>query len=289
MTNTKKTFFEKAKMKLKIFWLRHRFKFVIALLIFAFLLAFFWNNIVISIHSGHAGVLWSRFSGTKMNKVYGEGLHIIWPWDIMYDYTLRYLEHHAELKILTSRGLYVDMDISYRFHPEREDRLPDLHKLWGPQYAEKFVDPEVRAAAIAVLGDVTPEELFSISTQKIQSSIYDILEKQFKGQFIRIHDILITKLLLPSSISDAIERKITQEQLNEEYDFRLMVAEKEKQRKVIEATGVQLFNSISKIDILKWKGLTVTSEIARSTNAKVIIMGTGEKGLPVILNADGGK
>ena len=89
------------KLWLKNIWYRHKFKIIISLLIISFLLAYFWQNIFISILPGHAGVLWKRFQGgTVTDKVYGEGLHIIFPWDKMYDYSLRIQQKKNEMKIL---------------------------------------------------------------------------------------------------------------------------------------------------------------------------------------------
>jgi regulator of protease activity HflC (stomatin/prohibitin superfamily) len=58
------------------------------------------------------------------------------------------------------------------------------------------------------------------------------------------------------------------------------------QRKIIEAEGIRQFEELSKIPILKWKGLEVTSEFAKSNNSKIIIMGNGKNGLPLLLNSD---
>ena len=300
-----KAFFGKIKIWWKKIWRRHRIKIIILLLIFAFLLAYFWNNIFISIYPGHAGVLWRRFGGTVTTKVYGEGLHVIFPWDKMYIYSLRNQQRTVSMKILTGGGLYIDVDFSIRFRPERPPTfiykgseadykgLPPqhygialLHKRWGPDYVNVFVLPEAKATMIASIGEVKREQLQAMKTIDIQTEARKNLEQQFNASNIYLQDLLITRLIIPKSISDAIERKLTQEQLLQEYDFRVQVAEKEKERKKIEALGINLFESISNIPILKWKGLTVTSEIARSNNAKVIVIGTGDGGLPIILNAD---
>ena len=76
------------------------------------------------------------------------------------------------------------------------------------------------------------------------------------------------------------------EQLSYELDYKLLSEEKEKKRKIIEADGIRQFEEISKISILKWKGLEVTSEFAKSNNAKIIIMGNGKNDLPLLLNPD---
>jgi regulator of protease activity HflC (stomatin/prohibitin superfamily) len=282
-----KAFFGKIKIWWKKFWYRYKVRIIIFLLIFAFLVAYLWNNIFISIHSGEAGVMWYRFSGgTVMDKVYGEGLHVIFPWDKLFVYSIRTKERHDAVKILTSGGLYVEMDVSYRFHPERKSSLPYLHRVWGPQFVDKFVSPEAKAAAIAVLGDCSPKELYSLNTKFIQNKIRLLLCDEFKNSYIILEDFLITRLTLPKTIKNAIERKLTQEQLLKEYNYRLKVAEKEKERKKIEAWGINIFSRISNIPILKWKGLSVTSEIARSNNTKVIVIGKGDRELPIILDAE---
>lgn len=275
------------KRKLRFFWHRNKFKFLVATLLLIFIAAYFWTDIFISIHAGEAGVMWKRFQGgTVTDKVYGEGLHVIFPWDKLAAYEVRVQERREAVKVLTSMGLYVEMDISVRFYPERKSLLPFLHKEWGPLYADKFVVPESKAAAIAVLGEYPPEKLFSLDSTDIQRRIKKKLDTEFRKSHIILHDFLISRLALPQRIKDAIERKLEKEQLLQEYRFRVEVAKKEKERKEIEAQGIQLFQQISGIDILKWQGLTVTSEIARSQNAKVIIVGTGPGGLPVILNAE---
>ncbi|MCP5046262.1 MAG: prohibitin family protein [bacterium] len=287
MSEEKQSIYTRIRLIWKSFWSRHRFKIIIGTLILSFFVVYLWRNIFISIGTGHAGVLWKRFSGgTVTDKVYGEGLHIIFPWDVMADYDVRIQERNESVKVLTSMGLYVSMDISFRFYPERNTLLPLLHQEWGPRYAEKFVVPESKAAAIAVLGEYKPEDLFSLDTTEIQRKIKKKLDTEFRKSHIILHDFLISRLALPKTISDAIERKLEKEQLLQEYKFRLQVEEKEKERKEIEAQGIRLFEQISGIPILKWQGLTVTSEIARSNNAKVIVIGTGAGGLPIILNAD---
>jgi prohibitin 1 len=39
---------------------------------------------------------------------------------------------------------------------------------------------------------------------------------------------------------------------------------------------------------LRWRGIEATLELARSPNAKVVVVGSGRNGLPLILNTEGG-
>ncbi len=98
---------------------------------------------------------------------------------------------------------------------------------------------------------------------------------------------------MPPEVEAAINRKEEQKQLNLEYDYRLLREAKETERKRIEASGIREFQDIVSSGItdsyLRWKGIEATLELARSNNAKVVIVGGGKDGLPIILgNMDDG-
>jgi prohibitin 1 len=61
------------------------------------------------------------------------------------------------------------------------------------------------------------------------------------------------------------------------------------ERKSIEAAGIAEFQRIVSEGIsdqlLKWKGIETTKALAESENAKIVIVGSGENGLPVIFNS----
>lgn len=273
------------KEKVIDYWDRHTIGVSLTLLIFSFFIALFWKDIFISIDSGEQGIRWSRFNGTEISEIYGEGLHMIFPWDRMYIYNTRLQNKNDTLNILTSEGLTVKVEFSYRFYLLR-DSIPTIHKNLGVTYAASFVKPEVEAASIAIIGNFSPEQLYKMSTLIIQSTIKYYLSKQLLEQNVVMDDYLIRKIALPDQVSSSIERKMVAEQLSYEFNYKLSIEEKEKQRKIIEADGIRQFEELSKISILKWKGLEVTSEFAKSNNAKIIIMGNGKNDLPIILNSD---
>ena len=94
-------------------------------------------------------------------------------------------------------------------------------------------------------------------------------------------------MTLPATIKEAIERKLKQEQESLEYEFRLISAQKEAERQVIEAQGKSDANRILSQSlndqILKDKGIEATLMLAKSTNAKVVVIGSGKDGMPLIL------
>jgi len=277
--------YHKIKAWFKKKWNKYKYGIVITTLILLFLIIYFWKNIFISIHPGYKGVLWHRFGGTVLTRVYGEGVHAILPIDRMILYDIKRQNIDDSISILTSEGLYIDLQYSFRFHPIA-DSVAVIHQSIGSDYLAKIVLPEVRGAALSVIGNYTPEKLYKMSTLFIQASIRHHLLKQLSPYNIIIEDIIITKITLPETIKASIERKLAAEQLSMEFDYKLMIEEKERQRKAIEASGIREFETVSGISILKWKGLEVTSELAKSENAKIIIMGNGDQDLPILLNTE---
>jgi regulator of protease activity HflC (stomatin/prohibitin superfamily) len=128
-----------------------------------------------------------------------------------------------------------------------------------------------------------------MSTQIIQSIIKQYVYKQILDHNIILEDFLIKKIELPKTIAEAIEQKMSKEQLLQEFDFLVGIEKKEKERKIIEAEGIKSFETISNIPILKWRGLEVTEKLSTSPNSKIILVGTGSNQLPILLNADGNK
>ena len=75
--------------------------------------------------------------------------------------------------------------------------------------------------------------------------------------------------------------------------FKKLRLEKERQeaeRKRIEAKGVSDFQTIVSqsinANLLQWKGIEATEALAKSQNAKIVVIGSGKNGLPVILNPE---
>jgi len=137
------------------------------------------------------------------------------------------------------------------------------------------------------VGRYTPEQLYSSKREIIQSEILSETQKILKDQFVQLNEVLVRDVALPTTIKDAIERKLKQEQESLEYEFRLEKAQKEAERQRIDAEGKANANRILNASlsslILQEKGIQATLELAKSPNSKVIVIGSGDKGMPIIL------
>lgn len=245
----------------------------------------------ITIDSGEAGVLYKTFDeGVVTDKPpLGEGFHIVAPWNRVFVYEVRQQEVFEKLKVLSSNGLDIQLEASAWFQPRIED-LGKLHQEKSEMYIERILLPAIRSAARSVVGRYTPEQLYSSKRDAIQEEIFEETQKIVEDQYIQLNDILVRDVTLPETIKDAIERKLKQEQESLEYEFRLVTAKKEAEKVTIEAQGKADANRILSASlndqILRDKGIDATLKLAQSPNAKVVVVGNGESGLPLILGSD---
>ncbi|MFW5659633.1 MAG: prohibitin family protein [Bacteroidota bacterium] len=240
-----------------------------------------------TVESGQAAVIFRPFSGgLAVEQVYGQGLHIIAPWNTMYVYSVRLQETSETMDVLASNGLSILMDVSFRFRPNKT-KLGFLHDELGPQYKEKLIQPEMRSAARKVIGKYKPEQLYSTKRQVIQKEIEKELKSTLEKRFVNVDAVLIRSIQLPKKITEAIELKLKQEQEFLQYEFRIQKASKEAERKRIEAKGIRdrqrIINEGLTDRYLKYKGIEATERLADSKNSKVVVIGGGDEGLPLIL------
>lgn len=242
----------------------------------------------VTIGSGQAGVLYKTFGGGVVTDQppLGEGFHIVAPWNKVYVYEVRRQEIFEKMKVLSSNGLDIQLDASAWYKP-KYDELGKLHQEIGENYLNRILLPTIRSAARSVVGRYTPEQLYSSKRDAIQAEIFEETKKIVSDQYIILDEILVRDVTLPSTIKEAIERKLKQEQESLEYEFRLVTANKEAERQIIEAQGKAKANEILSASltdkILQDKGIEATTKLAESQNSKVIVIGSGDSGLPIIL------
>jgi regulator of protease activity HflC (stomatin/prohibitin superfamily) len=240
-----------------------------------------------SIGSGGLGVKFNPLSGgTDLDKVYGEGLNIHAPWVEVIQYDVRVQEQLEQLNALSSNGLTIGMEISIRWRPDA-DSLPNLHQTYGTDYAEKLVLPELRSAVREVVGQFTPEELYSTRRNELQTNVLERVASAVESRYVDVEAVLIRDVSLPQQIRSAIENKLEEEQRVEQARLSIQRAEQEANRKRVEAQGdadrARIIAESLSPGFLKFQGIQATLELAKSPNAKTVIIGAGGDGLPVIL------
>lgn len=274
---------------------RYLLPITVAALLAAFFILTFSDRMLVTIPAGHSGVKWKRFAGgTVLDRIYHEGFHMIWPWDEMAIYDLRFHTVDRDFPAIDSEGLRFTAQVSTRLRPKAHT-LPLLHQKVGQNYVAVLVVPEVASHARSVISKYSAQEVYSdaLKRSEVRETIRQItrvempLRQEKDLDLIEIEDILIRDITLPPLVALAIEEKIRQKHLDQEWLYRLSREQKESERKVIEATGIQRFQEIVARGIsenyLRWKGIDATLKLAESNNAKIVIIGSSPSGLPIIL------
>ena len=259
------------------------------IILLAFVLIIFISKSSINIGYGEAGVLFKTFGGGVVTDKapLSEGFHIIAPWNKVYIYNVKQQEFfEGNMQVLSSNGLEISLDVSVLYQPIYNE-LGLLHKTKGENYVNIVLIPQIRAVARSVVGRYTPEQLYSTKRDAIQNEIYEETQKVVENQHIQLNAVLVRDGSLPLAIKEGIERKLIQEQEALEYEFRIEKAKQEAEKQRIDAEGKAAANRILSASItnmiLKEKGIEATKELSTSPNAKVIVIGSGEDGMPIIL------
>jgi len=282
-----------------------------------------WPYVVVTVPSGRVGVLWRRLyafdlycgcfagRGTAVDprEIREEGLHIIWPWDKLFLYDLRLQSATQTYNAISKDGVNVTAQINVRFQLAH-NTVAVLHKFIGPDYLKSVIAPEIGSQARETISQYTAQEVY-ISREEIQEKIRTNAQRSlgshlnklvqpeameeldpkhyndFLQDSIQILDTLVLGIELPPDIVAAINRQTEQYYMIQEFKFRVEREAEESRRKQIEADGIAAFQqTVSKgisDSYLRWRGIEATLALAQSPNAKIVVIGTGKDGLPIIL------
>ena len=262
-------------------------QYLIAGAVVVILLLLFGGKMFLIIQAGERGVIFKPYtSGLDKENIYSEGFHIIAPWNDMYIYDVREQQRDEPMDVLDKNGLSISMDVTVRFNPVF-DKIGFLHQQFGVNFINVLVVPEVRSCVRKVAGRYTAEEIYSTKRAEVEQSIIEETKKVLIDNYIEMKALLIRSINLPAQIKGAIESKLQQEQEALAYEFRLQREQLEAERRRIEAEGIASFNRIVNASltekIIQQRGIEATIELAKSQNTKVIVIGSGKDGLPLIL------
>lgn len=248
----------------------------------------FSNSMFFTLQPGERGVIFYKFTkGLDKENIYEPGFLIVAPWNSLYIYDVKETQKEETMDVLDKSGLSVSVDISVRYHPVYQ-KIGDLHEVFGIDYANRLIVPEVRSSVRKVMGRYTAEEIYSTKRNQVENEIIEETEQILSRNNIQMKALLIRSINLPTEIKNAIESKLKQEQEALAYQFKLDREKSEAERKRIaaegESTANKIINNSLTDQLLKMRGIEATLELAKSQNAKTVIIGSGKDGLPLILN-----
>jgi regulator of protease activity HflC (stomatin/prohibitin superfamily) len=236
------------------------------------------------IPAGSVGV--KDFFGSINPTPLSAGFNLKGPLVSIHKMSIKTMELKETADTPSKEGLSVGLEVSllYKLDP---GKAPEVYRTIGRDYTTVIVEPQLRSAIRDITANYEAKALYSSDRTKIQTDIQQYFEKLTAGRGIIADQVLLRKVALPQALGDSIQTKLTQEQQSLQMKFVLQKEEQEAQRKRIEAQGIADFQKIVTSGIseplLRWKGIEATEKLAASNNAKIVVIGSGKDGLPLIL------
>jgi regulator of protease activity HflC (stomatin/prohibitin superfamily) len=237
-----------------------------------------------SIPTGNVGVL--TLFGRVTGETLGEGIHLINPLKSVQKLSVQTQSVKESANVPSNEGLILALDTSLLFRLDKT-KAAFVYQTVGDNYAEKIVEPTLRAAIRASTSAHSANALYTNARELVQQKIQDELTAQLSPRGVIVENVLLRDVQLPAMLKGSIEAKQQAEQDALRMSFILQKEKQEAERKRIEAQGIADFQKIVaqgiSTQLLEWKGIEATEKLATSANSKVVIIGNPKNGLPLVL------
>ena len=237
-----------------------------------------------SIPTGNVGVL--TLFGRVTGETLPEGIHLVNPLKSVQKLSIQTQSVKESANVPSNEGLILALDTSLLFRLDK-NKAAFVYQTVGDNYAEKIVEPTLRAAIRASTSAHSANALYTNARELVQQQIQDELTAQLAPRGVIVENVLLRDVQLPAMLKGSIEAKQQAEQDALRMSFILQKEKQEAERKRIEAQGIADFQRIVATGIsaqlLEWKGIEATEKLATSSNAKVVLIGNSKTGLPLIL------
>jgi regulator of protease activity HflC (stomatin/prohibitin superfamily) len=264
--------------------------FIILAVIALFVIMGISSSLFYTINATQRAVIFYKFGdGLDKDHVMQPGVHMKAPWNEVFTYDVQETSKDENMDVLDKSGLSIHVDVTVRFKPSAE-KIGYIYEKFNVDYINVLVIPEVRSAVRQVMGRYTAEEIYSTRRAEVEATIKAESEKILQANNVVMVALLIRSIQLPEQIRVAIESKLQQQQEALAYQFRLDKEKSEAERKRIAAEGEaranNIVNSSLSDKLLKMRGIEATLELSKSPNSKLVIVGSGKDGMPLILGND---
>lgn len=237
------------------------------------------------IPAGTVGVV--DFLGNVSDQTLKPGVNLVNPMARIIKYSFKTQEIKETMTVPSKEGLSVNLELSlqYRLDPGKANEI--YKSIEGGDYLNVILVPQFRSVTRGVTAKYEAKALYTASRKQLEDEIVNELQHLVSARGIIIEKAPLRQVALPERLTQSIEEKLQAEQESQRMSFILQKEEQEADRKRIEAKGIADFQTIVSNGInenlLKWKGIEATEKLANSSNSKIVVIGSGKDGLPLIL------
>lgn len=239
------------------------------------------------IPAGHVGVV--DLFGSVSDKTLKPGINAKNPLASVHKFSVKTQEMKEAMTVPSKEGLSVQLEVSVLYHLNPETAA-NVYKTIGPDYKGIILEPNFRSIARGVTATYEARALYTSERELLAQHIQQQLEVTVSPRGITIEATPLRQVILPPKLTAAIEEKLQAEQESQRMEFILLKEKQEAERKRFEARGIADFQAIVAQGLspayLRWKGIEATQKLAESPNTKIVVIGSGKDGLPIILGGN---
>ncbi|NNG26218.1 MAG: prohibitin family protein [Ignavibacteriaceae bacterium] len=260
--------------------------FALAGIVVALIIAF--SQLVTIIPAGHTGVV--DFLGNVSDNTLSPGVNLVNPMAKVVKYSFKTQEIKENMTIPSKEGLPIQLELSllFRLDPAKANEI--YKTVEEGDYLNVILVPQFRSVTRGVTAKFEAQALYTEARERLANEIVTELQKLVGPRGITIERVPLRQIVLPAGLTRSIEEKMQADQESQRMAFILLKEKQEAERKLIEAKGISDYNNVVNASlterILKQKGIDATLNLANSSNSKVIVIGSGKDGLPLILGGN---
>ena len=236
--------------------------------------------------AGSVGVV--DFFGTVSPNTLKAGINPVNPLARVIKMSVQTQEMKEVMDVPSKEGLTVQLEVSILYHLNPE-KAADVYKMVGESYESVILEPQFRSVTRGVTASYEAKALYTSEREALSIQILKEIEAVTEARGVTVESAPLRRVGLPAGLTQSIEEKLQAEQESQRMQFILTKEKQEADRKRIEAQGISDFQKIVMQGIsdqlLRWKGIEATEKLAASQNAKIVIIGSGKDGLPLILDS----
>lgn len=242
-------------------------------------------NLFTVIPAGNVGVV--DFLGNVSDKTLRPGVNLVNPLANIVKYSYKTQAFKENMNVVSKEGLPIQLEVNLQFRLDPSKANEIYKSVEGGDYLNVILIPQFRSTAREVTAKYEAKALYTELRSQLASEILDKLQKSVSSRGVYVESVPLRQIILPPGLAKAIEQKLEADQESQRMEFILLKEKQEAERKRIEAKGIADFQEIVSKGIsdqlLKWKGIEATEKLANSQNSKIIVVGSGKDGLPIIL------
>ncbi len=192
---------------------------------------------------------------------------------------------------LSRDQLILKFDVSVWYHLD-PSQANNVYSNIGLDYEEVIVRPAIRTALVNAATKFDASDVMSLQRDAYTKMVTDLLLLELKGRGVILDNVLIRNVEPPATVSDAIAAKLKASQEAQQMEYTIQYAQKEAQRKAIEAQGISnaqkiIGNGLTQ-NYLQWYYISQLKELVNSPNNSTVILPYDQKLTP-LLNVQGKK